>query len=103
VNCIVLMIYRLARFVRFRVSSSIPLLCPTTLKYPQGFPIQKRIPLRVRGMKRKASSSPEPTARKAAKVGDYCAEQPVCNANEDPIWPAPDTQLALARDFLKEW
>jgi hypothetical protein len=57
----------------------------------------------VRGMKRKASSSPEPTARKEAKFGDYCYEQPICKADGDPIWPVPESQLATARDFLKEW
>jgi hypothetical protein len=56
-----------------------------------------------RGMKRKVSSSPEPTARKEAKLGDYCYEQPICKADGDPIWPVPESQLATARDFLKEW
>lgn len=56
----------------------------------------------TREMKRKATS-PKPTARKAAKVDDYCSVQTKKDSNGDPIWPAPDDQMHAARTFLKEW
>ena len=56
----------------------------------------------IRGMKRKATS-PEPSARKAVKVDDYCSVQTKKGPNGDPIWPAPEEQIISARKFLREW
>jgi hypothetical protein len=96
------MIYSLTRFVRTHGARLFQFRKPAIFRQPQR-PLIHGIPQQVRGMKRKVSTSPEPTARKAPKVGDYCFQQPVCNQNGNPIWPAPEAQLALARDFLKEW
>ncbi|TVY42678.1 hypothetical protein LSUB1_G002736 [Lachnellula subtilissima] len=52
-------------------------------------------------MKRKAIS-PEPSARKAVKVDDYCGVQTKKGPSGDPIWPAPEEQMISARKFLRE-
>lgn len=57
----------------------------------------------TRTMKRKAADSPEPVARKAAKVGDYCYVPVARDVNGNPVWPAPDSQMSAARAFLREW
>ncbi|KAK0113788.1 hypothetical protein ONS95_014038 [Cadophora gregata] len=52
-------------------------------------------------MKRKAGSSPEPSARKVAKLADYCCT-PTCRDSQGvEIWPAPESQMIAARKFLQ--
>lgn len=54
-------------------------------------------------MKRKASDSPEPSSRKAPKVNDYC-DTPIKRDSEgNQIWPAPESQMIAAREFLRNW
>lgn len=54
-------------------------------------------------MKRKASESPEPSSRKAPKPSDYCDVPCKRDANGNQVWPAPESQMEAAKEFLKEW
>jgi hypothetical protein len=56
-----------------------------------------------RTMKRKADSSNKELARKTIKVQDYCDVQPKRDQNGNAIWPAPESQMDAARDFLTNW
>lgn len=72
------------------------------------FALRRQPPLllparQIRGMKRKAAQSPEPSTSKVARVEDYCNAKPKINPNGNPIWPAPESQLTAARTFLKYW
>jgi len=54
-------------------------------------------------MKRKAPSSPEPKDNKVPKPSDYC-DIPVRRDDEgNEIWPALESQMRAARDFIREW
>jgi len=57
----------------------------------------------IRGMKRKAAQSPEPSTSKVARVEDYCNAKPKIDPNGNTIWPAPESQLTAAQTFLKYW
>jgi hypothetical protein len=54
-------------------------------------------------MKRKASSSPEPKDRKAPKPSDYCDVPVRRDEAGNEIWPAPESQMKAAREFIREW
>ncbi|KAG4431840.1 hypothetical protein IFR05_012678 [Cadophora sp. M221] len=52
-------------------------------------------------MKRTAGSSPEPPARKVAKLADYCSTPTRRDSEGVEIWPAPESQMVAARAFLR--
>ncbi|RDW85468.1 hypothetical protein BP5796_03793 [Coleophoma crateriformis] len=53
-------------------------------------------------MKRKASpNSDSQSARKTVKLDDYCSVPPRLD-EEGIVWPAPNSQMAAARAFLRE-
>jgi len=53
-------------------------------------------------MKRKAGLSPEPL-RKVAKLADYCSTPTRQDSEGVEIWPAPESQMIAAREFLLKW
>lgn len=57
---------------------------------------------RLAAMKRKASSSPEPS-RKVVRTSDYCDVPCARDSNGNQVWPAPEEQIESAREFLRKW
>lgn len=64
--------------------------------------LAKQFGNKVPTMKRKAGSSPEPP-RKVVKLTDYCSTPTRRDSEGAEIWPAPETQIVAAREFLLKW
>lgn len=56
-------------------------------------------------MKRKAtdSSTDSKAKRQREPEADYCDIIPQKDGHGNPIWPASEQSIKLAREFLKEW